>query len=331
LWEYIAFLVVAFCVIAWRSLHFGPPTIIYVHTMPDVLVFAGLVPRLLGSKLVLDVHEPMPELYASKFTGVRGRALYWLVRIQEVVSFAAADAFVTIHHGMAELLAARGGTGRPMCVAMNLPDPRVFPNRQPSPCDSANGPVLFYGGTLAPRYGLDAVVRSMPALLEEYPKTKLMLVGDGDAVASLKRLSMEVGVKRSVEFVGAVRITELVSLLNSADIVVSPHVSDPFFDLYFSTKIVEALLCGKPVVVSKTHTIAQYFDESMVYFIDPLTRERGIVDSVRQILSDPDQAMGRVREAQRVFETMSWEGQQREYLSFLRSLSGPLGDGVGEH
>lgn len=41
--------------------------VIHIHNMPDFLIFAALVPRLLGAKLILDIHDPMPELYMSKY------------------------------------------------------------------------------------------------------------------------------------------------------------------------------------------------------------------------------------------------------------------------
>ena len=41
--------------------------IIQVHTMPDFLVFAAIIPKLFRAKIILDVHDLMPELYMSKF------------------------------------------------------------------------------------------------------------------------------------------------------------------------------------------------------------------------------------------------------------------------
>src|SRR5436309_3932561 len=42
--------------------------VVHVHNLPDFLVLAGLVPRLLGRKVVLDVHDSVPETFATKFT-----------------------------------------------------------------------------------------------------------------------------------------------------------------------------------------------------------------------------------------------------------------------
>ena len=40
---------------------------IHVHSVPDFLVFAALVPKLLGARIILDIHDILPEFYASKF------------------------------------------------------------------------------------------------------------------------------------------------------------------------------------------------------------------------------------------------------------------------
>jgi len=41
--------------------------LIHVHSVPDFLVFAAIVPKLLGTPVVLDIHDVLPEFYASKF------------------------------------------------------------------------------------------------------------------------------------------------------------------------------------------------------------------------------------------------------------------------
>src|SRR5215472_5321567 len=43
--------------------------IIHVNNMPDFLVFSTIIPRLFGTKIILDIHDPMPNTFASKFKG----------------------------------------------------------------------------------------------------------------------------------------------------------------------------------------------------------------------------------------------------------------------
>ena len=41
--------------------------VVHVNNMPDFFVFCALVPKLMGAKIVLDIHDPMPNTFASKY------------------------------------------------------------------------------------------------------------------------------------------------------------------------------------------------------------------------------------------------------------------------
>ncbi|MBV9003751.1 MAG: hypothetical protein JO181_03770, partial [Solirubrobacterales bacterium] len=41
--------------------------IVQVHAPPDFLIVAGIVPKLLGSKLILDIHDLSRHLYLARF------------------------------------------------------------------------------------------------------------------------------------------------------------------------------------------------------------------------------------------------------------------------
>ena len=55
--QYSAFGAACFMILAFRSLR-KRYDIVHVDNMPDFLVFSGLVPRLFGSKVMLDLHDP---------------------------------------------------------------------------------------------------------------------------------------------------------------------------------------------------------------------------------------------------------------------------------
>src|SRR5262249_61380885 len=65
--QYAAFILVTFVLLVARSLR-RRFDLVHVHNMPDVLVFSALVPKLLGAKVILDLHDPMPELLVTIFS-----------------------------------------------------------------------------------------------------------------------------------------------------------------------------------------------------------------------------------------------------------------------
>lgn len=56
------------CIFKTTSLQFGKRyAAVHVNNIPDFLVFSALLPKLMGVKVLLDIHDPMPNTFASKF------------------------------------------------------------------------------------------------------------------------------------------------------------------------------------------------------------------------------------------------------------------------
>src|SRR4029078_9084829 len=45
--------------------------VVHVHNVPDFLGFSALVPKLAGARVILDIHDILPEFYAGKFAASR--------------------------------------------------------------------------------------------------------------------------------------------------------------------------------------------------------------------------------------------------------------------
>jgi Glycosyl transferase 4-like domain len=54
----------------------GDLKLVHIHNMPDFLVFSALVPRLRGAKILLDLHDPMPELYCGIYAAQEKHFVY---------------------------------------------------------------------------------------------------------------------------------------------------------------------------------------------------------------------------------------------------------------
>ena len=65
--------------------------------MPDFLVFSALVPKILGAKVILDLHDPMPELMMTIF-GLREQSFsVRVLKLLEKLSLGFADAVLTVN------------------------------------------------------------------------------------------------------------------------------------------------------------------------------------------------------------------------------------------
>src|SRR5438270_13900169 len=99
--------------------------IVQVHTLPDVLVFAAAVPKLMGARVILDMHELTPEFYASKFGNDDGFVIR-LIATLERLSASFAHRVLTVSKPTWKVLIERGIPPSKLEIVMNTPDERIF-------------------------------------------------------------------------------------------------------------------------------------------------------------------------------------------------------------
>ena len=177
IFSYIEFLIRAFLKCTWLFFK-GRIDIVHVHNMPDFLVFAALVPRMFGRKLILDIHDSVPETYLSKFTD-RPSLLYKLLVFLEAACIAVAHKIICVNHVQKEILVGRGVPPAKITISINTPDPLLFPiNRAPAAIQTSNSFFrLVYHGTIAERLGIDLTVRALARLCSRIPNLEFHLWG----------------------------------------------------------------------------------------------------------------------------------------------------------
>src|SRR5208282_6154343 len=130
-YQYSAFIFMSACVLAWRSLR-RRYDLVYIHNMPDVLVLSALIPKLFGAKVILDLHDPMPELMTTIFNFEESSAAVRLIARLEKMSMALADQVLTVNVACKRIFGSRSCRPEKIAVIMNSPDEEVFPFRAPS-------------------------------------------------------------------------------------------------------------------------------------------------------------------------------------------------------
>jgi len=96
-----------------------------------------------------------------------------------------------------------------------------------------------------------------------------MLVGGGDYLIELKRISHSLNLDDVVEIVGGQPVEKLPGLIAMADAAVVPYRNDIFTDSLMPTKLMEYAVEGIPVIVSRTTAISAYFPDEMVEYFEP--------------------------------------------------------------
>ncbi len=244
--------------------------LIHINNMPDFLVFSTWLPRLLGTPVIHDVHDLMPELFTEKFSSGEK---HWLVRVllaQERWAGRMASAVLTVEERLKEILAGRGIPADRIHVLMNLPDERIFAPRVGYRAKSQDEPfVLVYHGTLARRLGLDVALRAVAIIGSNIPNLELRIIGAGEEREALLEMRDRLNLNDRVNFSeGYVPVEMIPQYLSDADVGLIPLRISSGTDIMLPTKLLEYVSVGIPCVVPRTGTISRYFDQSMVSFFE---------------------------------------------------------------
>ncbi len=292
--------------------------LVQVNSLPDALVFAAAVPRLLGARVLLDLQECMPEFFATKFgVDLVHPAVRTIARVERA-SIRFADLVITPTSQMREAFVARGANPGKITVVMDGADAAVF---RPVP-EPARGTAftLITHGTVEPHYGIDTAIEAVALLREEIPGLRLSVYGDGSDLPRLRRLAADRGVADRVHFSGGfVPIEELVDAIARADVGVVAMRRDPFRDVTLAGKMFDFIAMGKPVVSSWTRAVEQTFGESCVELFES-GDAADLAAALRRLAGDPQRRARMAREAAQVAQAYQWPRQREIYAGVVDRL-----------
>ncbi|MDO9049779.1 MAG: glycosyltransferase [Methylobacter sp.] len=303
--------------------------VVHVNTMPDFMVVTALLPRLFGAKVILDVHDVMPEIYMTKF---RLPATHWkirLIKFMEVMSAKAAHKVLTAEHPKEELLKEHGIPAAKIQVLLNLPDDKLFVPQfmliDPTLAAAKHDPEcefrLIYHGTMAHRLGLDNAVGALNILRDELPGARLQLFGDGDQLSELRDQVQQFGLNDQVWFSnGFVPIERVIPSIKEAHLAVIPTRHEISTDYMLPTKLLEYLAFGIPAVFTPTKTVRYYFgDDHPLYINDPTPQETANkIRWVRENYAEAKKLTAALQDSW--FSRFQWAEHKAGYLTLLENL-----------
>jgi len=322
--QYGSFILISSLIFALRAFR-RRYDLVYVHNMPDILVLSALVPKAFGAKVVLDLHDPMPELMTTIFNLNKDSFTVRLIRHMEKWSIARTNLVVTVNLACKHIFSARSCKPEKIAVVMNAPDSRIFPFRaaqeQPSTqSDSAKPFVFMYHGSLVERNGLDLAVEALALAREKMPTAELRVYGP--STPFLERVMETVkakGMQDIVHYFGPRRLEDLVREIDGCDVGVIPNQRNPFTDINTPTRIFEYLAIGKPVIAPSTLGIQEYFNEKSLVFFEP-GNAADLAEQMFYTFSQRSDLIEIARNGQQVYLAHTWERERQTLLDGVDSI-----------
>lgn len=311
MWQYLAFL----CRVSWLAakMHLQRRyDVVHVHNMPDFLVFSVIVPKLSGAKVILDLHDPMPEVYMTKYGLSKDHFVVKVLMSIEKASIAFSDIVVTPNKSFRDLFIARGCPEQKIHIVMNSPMESIFRieefDRVANKKDDEAFRVMFHG-FITEHNGLPLALKAISLARRDIPNIRFDIFGSAENAELLKKYTEELQLGEVVKFHGLVSLDVIAEQIAKSDLGIIPNLKTPFTEINFPTRIFEYLCLKTPVVAPRTQGVLDYFDDSSICFFDPGHAE-SLADAMVKIAKNKNISDGYVARGYPVYHDHRWEIQK---------------------
>lgn len=321
IFQYAAFGLLGFC---WVTYHYIRKRykVIHVNNMPNIIVYCALIPKLCGAKIILDIHDPFPELYASGSGPEKsGGIVYRLFCAEERMSTAFADHVICTTDLIQNAVVERGARRSKTSVVRNAPDAKLFNRRggdrvPPSAKGRFN---VLYAGTVVERYGVTNILKALNAVKDKVPGLTFTVMGLGDGIPVLRALAKAIDAEGILNIQPARPVDEVPLEYEKADAILWFPQRNEFIDIILCVKVMEALAMGIPVISTRTRSHEYYFSKGEVAFVDSL-EPVDLGEAVLDLYRNYDRRVPLTAETDAYVEEFGWESEKMRYLSLIESL-----------
>lgn len=292
--------------------------VIISHNMPNFLVFASFPAKLRGTPVILDMHDSMISVFdntLSKSGGLIAKVLPNILRLEERLSMAFANARVTVTQTFSELFRERSGN-KDFFILHNAPDTsRLNVNRNPSPDGMTR---LLHHGNIHERNGVQIMFGPLSKVNSGNQRFLLEVQGRGPYWDDLKHEAARQGVSDYLDFGGPFDYHSIVPSLEIAHAgVVVPEATLQMQEA-LHVKFLEYAACKVPIIARRLDTLLRYFPEDCAFYVDT---DEDIVAALETLRASPEQAKEKAERAYERLQKISWDVERPKYLEFVRDTA----------
>jgi glycosyltransferase involved in cell wall biosynthesis/peptidoglycan/xylan/chitin deacetylase (PgdA/CDA1 family) len=294
--------------------------VIHIHNMPDFLVFAAWYPKLTGAKLILDIHDVVPEFFSNKFNSELNSPHVRALKFLERLSASFVDHVIVSNHLWQQRLIERSVSREKCSVFLNSADPGIFSPHSRTRNDGRY--IVLFPGSFQWHQGLDIAIRAFAEFKRQVPNAEFHLYGGGNSrlESELKELVCQLNLSDSVKFCGGISLDKIPSVIANSDMGVVPKRADSFGNEAYSTKIMEFMSQGVPVVASRTKIDSYYFEEGVIHFF-PSGNSSAMAQAMLDVVRNPQLRESLVARGYEYVSRHGWQQKRNDYLDLIDVLS----------
>lgn len=285
----------------WVCLRYRPD-VIHAHWLIPQGFVAALVSMCLRWKVPFLVTSHGTDLWSfngSVFKFIKG----WVARRASVVA--------VVSNAMKKELANQvGEVGNVVVAPMGVDLENCF---RPTTNELGSRCQIISVGRLVETKGVEYLIRALPELVQRFPRSSVLIVGDGPDKTRLQGIAKKLGVLDHCEFAGKISHNELPNLYRSSSVFVAPFLQEGL-----GLVCIEALGCGCPVVASDIPALADIIEHSENIHLVPVRNSGAIADAITAVFSDLDVELNEARNSHpKLCANFGWNVVTEDYVAIL--------------
>lgn len=295
--------------------------LIIVHGVPDFFVFTAIIPRLLGAKVLLDIHDILPEFFCQRFNKPLNSIYGKLLRVAEYLSVKFSNFVITGNDLWRDKISKRDHFPFEKTVGfINYPHLEFFTEINYQVRNS--GLSIIYPGHLSQHHGIDVLIKAMPMVKKAVPFAVLNIYAASwipQYRALLEQLIQDLDMNGAITIHERIDIHELVEIYKTVDIGVVPKRGGFFASEAFSSKILDFMASGIPIIASRTTIDEYYFDDTQIMFFEPDNPD-DLARSIIALHNDPARKKALSSAGKQYASENNWEIKKEVFLNAVKSI-----------
>lgn len=290
-------------------------SIFHIHSPPDFLMLVAIPFKIIyGSKIILDIHDMLPEAVESNLKFKGAKYVTHLAHVIEKSAIFFSDAVICTNLYDKQIILSRNNiSSNKIFTILNTPNLKEFEPQSSNKeeYDLKDNFVLLFEGTIWNRRGIQTIVYAIDILKDKIP-IYLLIVGDGPDIDDLKKIVSDKNLGEFIKFTGWVGLISLYKYISISDVCLIPFLKTKVNDRGVPNKLFEYVIHDKPVIASRLKGMAMTFSDDEISFFEA-GNANDLADKILWCYNNPTDANRKVHNAKlKYLREYTWDKMETE-------------------
>lgn len=185
----------------------------------------------------------------------------------------------------------------------------------PDPVEKVNrDPTLLWIGRLVKGKGVHFLIQATSLIIRKIPNIRLIIVGEGPEKGKIKKIIKYLNLKDSVSIVDYIDYQNLPAIYRKTDIFILPSMNEGV-----PKTVLEAMACGKPIVISEFSHLRELICDSGLMF--PKGDIYALADAIVKLIKNETLRKELGKNARnKIIQNYSWDNTVQKTTEIMKQL-----------